>query len=93
MPHALRLWLGAGHRLLIPSSFFIGAAFLAICDTIARTALAPAEVPAGVIHSHAGRPFLHLAAAIEEKKPLAVGRYNSVGVPAIESKPNRGTLD
>jgi len=57
VPHALRLAFGADHRLLIPSSFFIGAAFLGICDTIARTALAPAEVPVGVITAMLGGPF------------------------------------
>jgi iron complex transport system permease protein len=57
VPHALRLAFGADHRVLIPSSFFIGAAFLGICDTIARTALAPAEVPVGVITAMLGGPF------------------------------------
>jgi iron complex transport system permease protein len=57
VPHALRMSLGADHRLLIPSSFFAGGAFLAICDTIARTALAPAEIPVGVITAMLGGPF------------------------------------
>lgn len=57
VPHALRLKLGADHRLLLPCSFFAGAAFLAICDTIARTALAPTEVPVGVVTALLGGPF------------------------------------
>ena len=57
VPHALRILLGADHRLLVPSSFFLGAAFLGVCDTIARTALAPAEVPVGVITAMLGGPF------------------------------------
>ncbi len=57
VPHALRLAFGPDHRLLIPSSFFLGAAFLGICDTIARTVLAPAEVPVGVITAMLGGPF------------------------------------
>jgi iron complex transport system permease protein len=57
VPHALRLRLGADHRLLIPCSFFIGAAFLALCDTLARTILAPTEVPVGVITAMLGGPF------------------------------------
>jgi iron complex transport system permease protein len=57
VPHALRLAFGADHRLLVPSSFFLGAAFLGICDTVARTALAPAEVPVGVITAMLGGPF------------------------------------
>jgi iron complex transport system permease protein len=57
VPHALRLGLGADHRLLIPCSFFLGASFLAICDTVARTILAPTEVPVGVITAMLGGPF------------------------------------
>lgn len=57
VPHALRLSLGADHRVLIPTSFFLGGAFLALCDTIARTAMAPAEVPVGVITAMLGGPF------------------------------------
>jgi iron complex transport system permease protein len=57
VPHALRLWLGADHRVLIPCSFFIGASFLAVCDTVARTVLAPTEVPVGVITAMLGGPF------------------------------------
>jgi iron complex transport system permease protein len=57
VPHALRLRLGADHRLLIPCSFFFGAAFLAVCDTLARTVLAPTEIPVGVITALLGGPF------------------------------------
>jgi iron complex transport system permease protein len=57
VPHALRLRLGADHRLLIPCAFLTGAAFLAICDTLARTVLAPMEVPVGVITAMLGGPF------------------------------------
>jgi iron complex transport system permease protein len=57
VPHALRLRLGADHRTLIPCSFFTGAAFLAICDTLARTALAPTEIPVGVVTALLGGPF------------------------------------
>ncbi|HYP09684.1 MAG TPA: iron ABC transporter permease [Bryobacteraceae bacterium] len=56
VPHAIRLGFGADHRLLAPASFLIGAVFLAVCDTIARVALAPAEVPVGVITSLVGGP-------------------------------------
>lgn len=57
VPHALRLRLGADHRVLLPCSFFAGAAFLAVCDAIARTAMAPAEIPVGVITALCGGPF------------------------------------
>jgi iron complex transport system permease protein len=57
VPHALRLSLGADHRLILPCSFLLGAAFLAVCDTMARVVLAPAEVPVGVITALLGGPF------------------------------------
>ena len=57
VPHALRLRLGADHRLLIPTAFFAGAAFLAASDTVARMILAPTEVPIGVITAMMGGPF------------------------------------
>lgn len=56
VPHAVRLMLGADHRLLIPASFFLGGAFLAVCDTIARVIVAPNEVPVGVITAIVGGP-------------------------------------
>jgi iron complex transport system permease protein len=56
VPHALRLWLGADHRILIPCSFLLGAAFVAICDVFSRILLAPTEVPVGVITALIGGP-------------------------------------
>jgi iron complex transport system permease protein len=57
VPHALRIAFGADHRLLMPASFLLGATFLAVCDTIARIALAPAEIPVGVVTALVGGPF------------------------------------
>ena len=57
VPHALRLRYGADHRLLVPCAFLYGAAFLAVCDTVARTILAPTEIPVGVITAMVGGPF------------------------------------
>jgi iron complex transport system permease protein len=57
VPHALRMVIGADHRLLVPASFCVGGGFLAVCDTIARTAMAPAEIPVGVITAMLGGPF------------------------------------
>jgi ABC-type Fe3+-siderophore transport system permease subunit len=57
VPHALRLAFGADHRLLLPCSFLVGAGFLAACDTVARTILAPTEIPVGVITALLGGPF------------------------------------
>jgi iron complex transport system permease protein len=57
VPHILRLIFGADHRVLVPTSFFVGGAFLIVCDTIARTLLSPAEIPVGILTSVLGGPF------------------------------------
>lgn len=57
VPHAVRFLAGPDHRLLLPCAFFGGAAFLTLCDTVARTLLAPADIPVGVITALAGGPF------------------------------------
>jgi len=57
VPHALRIRLGADHRVLLPCSFLLGAAFLCVCDTLSRTVLAPTEIPVGVLTALAGGPF------------------------------------
>jgi len=56
-PHICRLLLGSDHRVLGPASFLFGSAFLVVCDTIARTIIAPAEIPVGVITALCGGPF------------------------------------
>jgi len=57
VPHSVRLVFGPDHRLLIPSVALIGAAFLIASDTLARTLLAPTELPVGVITAAFGGPF------------------------------------
>jgi iron complex transport system permease protein len=57
IPHSVRLIFGPDHRLLIPASAFIGASFLIASDTVARTLLAPTELPVGVITAAFGGPF------------------------------------
>lgn len=57
VPHALRLVWGSGHRFLIAGSFLAGGAFLLAADTAARTLLAPAEIPVGVITALVGVPI------------------------------------
>lgn len=57
IPHiARRLW-GPDHRLLLPASALLGAAFMVWADTLARVAIAPSELPVGVITSLLGAPF------------------------------------
>jgi len=57
IPHLLRLQLGPDHRLLLPASFLFGASFLAAADTIARTVMAPVELPVGVVTALCGAPY------------------------------------
>jgi iron complex transport system permease protein len=57
VPHTVRLIAGPDHRVLIPASFFLGSAFLVLCDTAARTIFAPTEIPVGVITALVGGPF------------------------------------
>jgi len=57
IPHSVRLIFGPDHRLLIPSAALLGASFLIASDTLARTLLAPVELPVGVITAAFGGPF------------------------------------
>jgi ABC-type Fe3+-siderophore transport system permease subunit len=57
VPHAVRMLCGADNRLLMPACVFAGGMFLMIADTVARTALAPAELPVGVMTALVGAPF------------------------------------
>jgi iron complex transport system permease protein len=57
IPHAVRLMLGADHRLLLPASALVGGMYLMVADTLARTLLTPAEIPVGIITALAGGPF------------------------------------
>lgn len=57
IPHCMRLLVGSDHRILLPFSYFGGASFMIICDTIARTAAQPTEIPVGVITAFFGAPY------------------------------------
>jgi iron complex transport system permease protein len=56
-PHICRLVIGADHRWLAPATLLFGGAFLVVCDTAARTLLAPGELPVGIITALLGGPF------------------------------------
>ncbi|MCX7797159.1 MAG: iron ABC transporter permease [Melioribacter sp.] len=61
IPHICRMLLGNDNRLVFMSSFFIGASYLAIADTIARIIIAPSELPVGAITAIIGAPiFIYL---------------------------------
>lgn len=57
IPHALRLIVGAEHKSLVAHSFWVGALFLLLADTVARTAFSPIELPVGIITAFVGGPF------------------------------------
>jgi iron complex transport system permease protein len=57
VPHTIRLLVGSSYRLLIPLSVIVGAGFLVFADVIARTVMAPAELPIGVVTMFFGAPF------------------------------------
>ncbi len=57
VPHLLRLVVGSDHRLLVPASALLGAGFLVLADTLARTLLAPTELPVGALTALVGGPL------------------------------------
>lgn len=57
IPHLVRMWVGPDHRVLLPAAALLGATFLVGADTLARTALAPRELPVGIITALLGAPF------------------------------------
>lgn len=57
VPHLLRLVIGPGHRLLLPASALLGAVLVVGADTLARTIVAPAEMPIGILTAAIGAPF------------------------------------
>jgi iron complex transport system permease protein len=56
-PHICRLIVGVDHRRLYPVAWLFGGTFLVICDTVARTFMAPTELPVGIITALLGAPF------------------------------------
>jgi iron complex transport system permease protein len=57
VPHTVRLMAGSSYRSILPLSLLGGAAFLLVADIIARTVIAPSELPIGVITAFVGAPF------------------------------------
>jgi iron complex transport system permease protein len=57
VPHLVRLMIGVDHRVVLPGAVLFGAAFLVLCDLLARTILAPVEIPVGIVTAAIGGPF------------------------------------
>jgi iron complex transport system permease protein len=61
VPHLVRLGIGSDNRLVVPFSALVGAIFVVLADTLARTAIAPRELPVGAITALIGAPvFIYL---------------------------------
>jgi len=61
VPHAVRRLSGFDHRVVLPASFLLGGAFLVACDVLARTIVAPSEMPVGILTALIGGPiFIHI---------------------------------
>ncbi len=71
VPHTVRRIIGPDHRRLIPGAALSGGLFLALCDTAARTIMAPRELPVGVMTALLGGPFfLAVLRRNRERGPL-----------------------
>ena len=57
VPHLMRLALGPDHRTLLPATVLLGASLLLLADLIARTLLAPLELPLGIVTALIGGPY------------------------------------
>lgn len=71
VPHLVRLTLGPGHRLLLPISALFGAALLVFADVLARTVVAPAELPIGVLTTLLGGPFFLALLLADRRRRMA----------------------
>ena len=56
-PHVARRLFGAGHARMLPAALMLGGLLLAVCDVLARSLLAPAELPVGILTALLGGPF------------------------------------
>ncbi len=76
VPHLLRLWIGPDHRYLLPGVILLGAILLIVADLIARTVLAPAELPIGIVTAAMGAPFF-LFLLLRQRRRWTMCRWNS----------------
>lgn len=72
VPHMIRLLIGPDHRMLLPASIFGGAALLLLADLIARSVVAPAELPIGLVTTLIGGPFF-LLLLLQRRRASAFG--------------------
>jgi iron complex transport system permease protein len=70
VPHIVRLLVGTSYRRILPISVLFGAAFLVFADTIARTVIAPSELPLGVVTALVGAPVFVIILSL--RRPVAI---------------------
>ena len=70
VPHIVRLLVGTSYRRILPISVIFGAAFLVFADTVARTVIAPSELPLGVVTALIGAPVFVIILSL--RRPVAV---------------------
>jgi len=70
VPHMVRLAIGPDHRWLIPCSVLLGATLMVAADTAARTVVAPAELPIGILTATIGAPFFLFMLLRQRRKAL-----------------------
>jgi iron complex transport system permease protein len=73
VPHAVRAVVGPDHRVLLPASMLAGGALLIVCDTVARTVIAPNEIPVGVATALLGGPFFLYLLGREKNRSVLWG--------------------
>ena len=67
VPHLIRLLAGTSYRRILPLSVAAGAAFLVLCDTVARTVMAPSELPLGVVTAVVGAPVFVVVLSLRRR--------------------------
>src|SRR5699024_10083930 len=56
-PHAARALVGSRHARVIPVAVLLGAVLVSLADTLGRTVIAPAQIPAGLVTALLGAPY------------------------------------
>jgi iron complex transport system permease protein len=69
VPHTVRLVAGSSYRLVVPLCLLLGAAFMILADLIARTVMAPGELPIGVVTAFFGAPFFAVVLRTTRRAP------------------------
>jgi iron complex transport system permease protein len=69
VPHTVRLVAGSSYRLVVPLCLLLGAAFMILADLVARTVMAPGELPIGVVTAFFGAPFFAVVLRTTRRGP------------------------